>query len=68
MLFYHKDLPHLVLLFTTFLQGTLKTLICFTEEFNAGGIISTATKEEFKLVFMPCTNDVNEGLLRMWCH
>jgi len=35
----------------------------FTSEFAPGGLIDKATADERKLVWMPSTNDVNEGAL-----
>ncbi len=59
-------LPHLTACFIAFLKGALETWERFTSEFNSDGPIAQATEEEQRLVFIPSTNDANEGALGMW--
>ncbi|KAJ7448747.1 hypothetical protein FB451DRAFT_1053734 [Mycena latifolia] len=48
------------------LKSALKCWERFTEEFEEGGLIAQSTSAERENVFMPSTNDANEGLLGMW--
>ena len=62
------NLPHLVPLLRTFFEGASITWKQFTSEFAPGGLIDEATADERELVWMPPTNDVNEGAFRILMH
>ncbi|TFK77921.1 hypothetical protein K466DRAFT_441072, partial [Polyporus arcularius HHB13444] len=57
------SLPHLRGALIAFLQGTLETWTRFAAEFAPGGAIATLTKAQQDLVYLPATNDANEGSL-----
>jgi len=57
------QLPHLRPILLAFFRGALTTWWRFTEEFEKGGAIDTASAEEKRLAWMPSTNDRNEGML-----
>ncbi|EIW76785.1 hypothetical protein CONPUDRAFT_21718, partial [Coniophora puteana RWD-64-598 SS2] len=64
---HRKDrLPNLNEVLVAFLKGALDTWHRFTTEFESTGLIATASEEETDLVFIPATNDENEGLLGAW--
>ncbi|EIW85837.1 hypothetical protein CONPUDRAFT_70533 [Coniophora puteana RWD-64-598 SS2] len=63
-LYQDGRLPSLRNVLVAFLTGSLETWHRFTTEFEATGIIAIATEEETNLVFIPATNDKNEGLLK----
>src|SRR6266498_3121473 len=57
------NLPYLKELLIAFFTGADETWTRFTSEFAPGGLIDTATTEEWNLAWMPATNDENEGAL-----
>ncbi|KIM74390.1 hypothetical protein PILCRDRAFT_92576 [Piloderma croceum F 1598] len=57
------QLPHIKDALIAFFKGTLATWECFTPEFAADGIVTTATVAERAKAWMPTTNDANEGAL-----
>ncbi len=57
------NLPHIKPIMMTFFRGALETWERFTSEFQEGGDISKLTETEKGMIFMPSTNDVNEGAL-----
>ncbi|KAJ7589794.1 hypothetical protein C8J56DRAFT_784151 [Mycena floridula] len=64
-------LPHIVPILKAFLEGTVGTWIRFSAEYARGGIIDGSSADEKDLAWMPCTNDVNEGILgsyRVYMH
>ncbi|KAG2062129.1 hypothetical protein BDR06DRAFT_868392, partial [Suillus hirtellus] len=46
-----------------FLEGALKTLLCFCAEFAPNSIIAKSTAPQWELAHMETTNDANEGAL-----
>lgn len=56
-------LPHLKDAFVEFLRGSLDTWERFTAEFVPGGTIARLSALQRELVWMPSTNDKNEGAL-----
>jgi hypothetical protein len=61
------ELPHLSNLVVEFLTGARGKWICFTSEFTPGGLIDEATDSQKDLAWMPATNDLNEGILGVFC-
>jgi hypothetical protein len=57
------SLPYLKPLLVAFFEGALETWKRFTSEFKEGGLIDQTTSEEKEMIWMPPTNDVNEGAL-----
>ncbi|KAJ7652643.1 hypothetical protein B0H17DRAFT_869410, partial [Mycena rosella] len=57
------SLPHLRDVAIAFFEGTLPVWERFTAEFDEGGMIDGLSDEEKLDVFMPTTNDANEGIL-----
>src|SRR6266540_4137169 len=55
--------PYLKELLIAFFTGADEMWTHFTSEFAPGGLIDAATTEEQNLVWMPATNDENEGAL-----
>jgi hypothetical protein len=49
-----------------FLRGSLETWERFSSEFASDGLIHSLSDSEKDLVFMPATNDANEGALGQW--
>jgi len=58
-----SEFPHLQSLLVQFFQGAAETWKHFTSEFAPGGLIDESTPDERDLVWLPATNDVNEGAL-----
>ncbi|OCB84907.1 hypothetical protein A7U60_g8129 [Sanghuangporus baumii] len=58
-----SKLPMLEDLFKAFLRGALDTWERFSAEFNDDGAIAALTEGERQQVWMPATNDANEGAL-----
>ena len=56
-------LPHLSTALVAFLKGAAVTWERFTSEFAPGGLIDEASSAVKDLVFLPSTNDANEGAL-----
>lgn len=59
-------LPFLREMFVAFLNGALKTWERFSAEFSENGIINELTSHEKQMLWMPTTNDANEGALGEW--
>ncbi|KZV97662.1 hypothetical protein EXIGLDRAFT_585649, partial [Exidia glandulosa HHB12029] len=62
-------LPHLHVPMSAFFAGARDGWIQFAREFRDGGSIASATASQRATVFIPSTNDANEGLLgayRVW--
>ncbi|RDB27700.1 hypothetical protein Hypma_003276 [Hypsizygus marmoreus] len=57
-------MPHIAVLLVEFLRGSLITWERFSAEFALGGLIDQTSASEKELVWMPSTNDANEGALR----
>lgn len=57
------SLPHFRGALVDFFEGVLETFIRFSSEFVEGGVVNTMTEEERQSVFLPSTNDCNEGEL-----
>ncbi|KAJ6565328.1 hypothetical protein DFH09DRAFT_1315104 [Mycena vulgaris] len=64
--FMASKLPHLEAILVAFLKGTLPVWKRFAAEFDEGGIIDSLTPAEKLLIFIPPTNDANEGGLGGW--
>ncbi|KAJ6531015.1 hypothetical protein B0H10DRAFT_1791827 [Mycena sp. CBHHK59/15] len=64
--FMAARLPHLEKILVAFLKATLPAWKRFSKEFEAGGIIDSLTPSEKLLIFIPATNDANEGVLGGW--
>ena len=58
-----SELPHIKGALVAFFTSALATWKCFTPEFAADGIVTTATAAECARAWMPTTNDANEGAL-----
>ncbi|KDQ05506.1 hypothetical protein BOTBODRAFT_93103, partial [Botryobasidium botryosum FD-172 SS1] len=56
-------LPHLEAVFVAFCEGAQETWGRFTEEYEEGGAIASASPSQRELAFMMPTNDHNEGAL-----
>ncbi|KDQ12824.1 hypothetical protein BOTBODRAFT_176235 [Botryobasidium botryosum FD-172 SS1] len=56
-------LPHLEAVFVAFCEGAQETWGRFTEEYEEGGAIASASPPQRELAFMMPTNDHNEGAL-----
>ncbi|KAJ3505373.1 hypothetical protein NMY22_g17609 [Coprinellus aureogranulatus] len=56
-------LPHFLGALIAFLEGTYTTFERFTEEFRDEGEIAGLSNEQRHYLFLPSTNDVNEGAL-----
>ncbi|KAJ7446010.1 hypothetical protein B0H11DRAFT_2338181 [Mycena galericulata] len=61
-----SKLPHLEQILVAFLKATIPAWRRFSKEFEPGGIIDSLTPAEKLLMFIPPTNDANEGLLGGW--
>ncbi|KAF7358820.1 hypothetical protein MSAN_01221600 [Mycena sanguinolenta] len=59
-------LPHLDVMFPKFLEGALATWIRFSSEFVPGGVIDGLTDADKQRIWLPATNDRNEGALGGW--
>ncbi|KAJ7218999.1 hypothetical protein C8J57DRAFT_1482692 [Mycena rebaudengoi] len=57
------DLPNPLLIISTMFSGCDKGWIQFTPEFRVGGTFDSLTPEQRTLLFIPSTNDRNEGML-----
>lgn len=57
------DLPDLSLILSAMFRGAARGWRRFTTEFQPGGAIEGLSDQERSLVFIPSTNDVNEGAL-----
>ncbi|KAJ7506623.1 hypothetical protein B0H11DRAFT_1794540 [Mycena galericulata] len=64
--FMASKLPHLEQILVAFLKATIPAWRRFSKEFEPGGIIDSLTPAEKLLMFIPPTNDANEGLLGGW--
>ncbi|KAF8221462.1 hypothetical protein L208DRAFT_1531982, partial [Tricholoma matsutake] len=66
------SLPHLEPCLIAFFKGALETWDCFSSEFADGKAISQLSEAEKNPVFIPATNDHNEGALgsvqQTWQH
>jgi hypothetical protein len=66
------SLPHLEPCLVAFFKGALETWERFSSEFTDGGAISQLSEAEKETVFIPATNDHNEGALgslrQTWRH
>jgi hypothetical protein len=58
-----NSLPHLEPCLVAFFNGALETWECFSSEFVDGEAISRLSEAEKDRVFIPATNDHNEGAL-----
>ncbi|KAF7303520.1 hypothetical protein MIND_00581200 [Mycena indigotica] len=56
-------LPYLEAMLVTFLEGAMATWIRFSSEFAPGGIIDGLSEDEKARIWLPATNDHNEGAL-----
>lgn len=57
------NLPFFSQAFHAFITGALSTWHRFTADYHIGGTISNATDNDCNMVYMPPTNDCNEGAL-----
>ncbi|KAJ7482660.1 hypothetical protein FB451DRAFT_1393980 [Mycena latifolia] len=57
------DLPNIFLLISAMFSGCAKGRIQFTPEFHVGGTFDRFTPEQRAILFIPSTNDCNEGTL-----
>jgi hypothetical protein len=57
------SLPHIVDALTAFLDGASETYARFSGEFSRGGEIDSLMPAEIEKIFIPSTNDANEGAL-----
>jgi hypothetical protein len=62
----HGEFPHVRACIVAFMTGAIEGWDNFTSEFAAGGIIDGLTPTERLEIFMPTTNDRNEGGLGSW--
>ncbi|KAL6299850.1 hypothetical protein BKA93DRAFT_741608 [Sparassis latifolia] len=60
------ELPALHSMITAMFSGAAKGWRIFTAEFVVGGPFDSLTPEEHALIFIPSTNDANEGVLSSW--
>ncbi|GBE89366.1 hypothetical protein SCP_1600270 [Sparassis crispa] len=60
------DLPGLTCMISAMFSGAAKGWVQFTTEFTVGGPFDSLTPAERALVFIPSTNDANEGALGSW--
>ncbi|PCH35781.1 hypothetical protein WOLCODRAFT_20162 [Wolfiporia cocos MD-104 SS10] len=60
------DIPGLLPMITAMFSGAAQGWVQFTSEFALGGPFDSLTPEERALVFIPSTNDTNEGALGSW--
>jgi hypothetical protein len=58
-----KELPNLLLAVSSMFAGAAEGWIRFTPEFHVGGTFDCLTPEQRDILFIPSTNDANEGLL-----
>ncbi|KAJ7451260.1 hypothetical protein B0H11DRAFT_1742871 [Mycena galericulata] len=57
------ELPNLFLVISTMFSGCETGWVQFTPEFHVGGTFSRLTPEQRAILFIPSTNDANEGML-----
>ncbi|GBE90031.1 hypothetical protein SCP_1800530 [Sparassis crispa] len=60
------DLPGLTCMISAMFSGAAKGWVQFTTEFTVGGPFDSLTSAERALVFIPSTNNANEGALGSW--
>ncbi|KAL6301676.1 hypothetical protein BKA93DRAFT_719962, partial [Sparassis latifolia] len=60
------DLPGLTCMISAMFSGAAKGWVQFTTEFTVSGPFDSLTPAERALVFIPSTNDANEGALGSW--
>ncbi|KAJ7473578.1 hypothetical protein B0H11DRAFT_2236415 [Mycena galericulata] len=57
------ELPNLLLITSNLFTGCAKGWIQFTPEFHVGGTFDSLTPEQRAILWIPTTNDCNEGML-----
>lgn len=57
------DLPNIFLIISNMFAGCTTGWIQFTPEFHVGGTFDLLTPEQRAILFIPSTNDCNEGML-----
>ncbi|KAJ7456357.1 hypothetical protein B0H11DRAFT_2244041 [Mycena galericulata] len=57
------ELPNLLLITSNLFAGCAEGWIQFTPEFHVGGTFDQLTPEQRAILFIPSTNDCNEGML-----
>ncbi|KAF8803000.1 hypothetical protein BYT27DRAFT_7244470 [Phlegmacium glaucopus] len=61
-----SELPDLELMISSMFSGCVDGWYQFTQEFVPGGPIDQLTSEQRSQMFIPATNDANEGALGSW--